>query len=722
MRHHFIYTLLIAPVILLAAALALAPIGAVDRLREVVFDTFQRLAPREYDSQLPVRIVAIDDASLAKIGQWPWPRDVLATLTKNLADAGAAVIAFDVVFSEPDQSSPELLVQRLPPGPERSALEAVINKDLKPHDSVFAQALAEAPVVLAFIGSDSGPSVTPKAGFAVAGDDPKPWLPSFAGAVLPIGALLDAAPGLGAVNWIPDGDSVIRRVPTVVVAGQQMAPSLSLEALRLAQGAGTIVVRASNASGETAFGQSSGVNAVKVGDFAIGTDRSGEVRLRARLAEPSAWVSASSVIDGTFSKDEIRGRIVFVGAVAVGLGDRRTTPVQESIPGVEVHAQTIEQVLTGSSLVRPDWMGGLEAALILVGGIALALVLRALRNHPIPAILVSLAFPVILAVASWLLFTRAGLLMDPLVPGVGLLAVTLTATAYHFSEAERRRAQVRGIFGRFVTPAVVEKLTEDPNRIVLGGELRPLTILFSDVRDFTSLSESRTPQEVVSLVRGIHTPATAAVLAHAGTVDKYVGDGMMAFWNAPLADPDHAANACRAALDIIGAMRVFHEPPIRLGIGVHTGEACVGNLGSEQRLEYSALGDPVNVASRVEGLTKLYGVDIVVTDATARAAPDLGFLELDRVRVKGRQGVTTLFALHGVGEDEALLRVQAAHAELLKAYRRGDRKSSLAVLEEEAEAYGSRYSGLHRHYLARIADMPDIAPPGWDGVNTLDHK
>jgi adenylate cyclase len=178
MRHHFIYTLLIAPVILLAAALSLAPLGALDRLREVVFDTFQRMSPRHYDADLPVRIVAIDDASLAKVGQWPWPRDVLATLTKHLADAGAAVIAFDVVFSEPDQSSPELLVQRLPPGPERSALEVVIRRDSEPHDGVFAKVLAEAPVVLAFIGSDSGPPVKPKTGFAVAGDDPKPWLPS----------------------------------------------------------------------------------------------------------------------------------------------------------------------------------------------------------------------------------------------------------------------------------------------------------------------------------------------------------------------------------------------------------------------------------------------------------------------------------------------------------------------------------------------------------------
>ena len=722
MKRHFFYVLVLLPVILVGTAIALSRFAAVERVRDVVFDTFQRLDPRAYDPAMPVRIVAIDDASLAKLGQWPWPRDVLARLTRKLAEAGAAVIAYDVVFGEPDQSSPELLIRRLPDSPERQALEAVIARTTDPHDDAFADAVREAPVVLGFVGSDSGVPVPAKAGFAFAGDDPKAFVPSFAGAVLPIRPLLDAGRGLGAVNWIPDGDSVIRKVPTVVSAGGALAPSLSMEALRIAQDAGTIIIRSSNASGQTAFGQHSGINAVKIGDVDIDTDRSGEARLWARPAEPSSWLSAASILDGSFAPDDVNGRIVFIGAVAVGLGDRRTTPVEESMPGVEVHAQTIEQMLSRVSLVRPDWMVGLEAAIVLLAGTSLAVFLRRMRHRPTAATLASFAAPVVIVAASWLLFTRHGLLMDPIIPSVGLLAVTLAATAFHFGEAEQKRAEVRGIFGRFVTPAVVEKLVEAPHRIVLGGELRPLTILFSDVRDFTALSETRTPEGVVSLVRSIHTPATAAVLAHGGTVDKYIGDGMMAFWNAPLEDHAHARNACRAALDIITATRAIADPPIRLGIGVHTGEACVGNLGSEQRLEYSALGDAVNLSSRIESLTKLYGVDIIVTDVTAQAAGTLAFVELDRVRVKGRTGVTTLYALHGTEADDAFTRLEAVQGTMLDAYRQGDKTLASATLDRADDIYGERYRGLLTMYRRRIAAMAPEPAEGWDGVNTLEHK
>jgi adenylate cyclase len=722
MKKHFSYIVAILPVLLVGAALAVVAPPPIDRLREVVFDNLQRLAPRSYDSALPVRIVAIDEASLTRIGQWPWPRDKLAALTSRLAEAGAAVIAFDILFGEPDQTSPDLLVRRLPDSPERKALEAALAKDAPSHDTVFASVFSQAPVVLGFVGSGEGPPVVPKCGFATAGDDPRPWVPRFRGARLPISPLLGAAPGLGAVNWVPDGDSVIRRVPTVIVAGGALAPSLSLEALRLAQGANTIVIRSSNASGQTAFGHDTGVNAVKVGDLAIETENTGETRLWARPAEPKAWISAADVLDGRFDDTAIAGRIVIVGAVALGLGDRRTTPVEESVPGVEVHAQAIEQILTGVRLVRPDWMSGFEAAVILLIGAALALFMRWMRDWPTSATLASLALPLALGAASWFLFSRSGLLMDPIIPSAALLATTLAATAFHYGEAERRRAEVRRIFGRFVTPAVVERLVETPDRIVLGGELRSLTILFSDVRDFTSLSEERTPEGVVSLVRSIHTPATAAVLAEGGTVDKYIGDGMMAFWNAPLEDPEHAAKACRAALGIAAAMRALSEPSIRVGIGIHTGEACVGNVGSDQRLEYSALGDAVNLASRIENLTKLYGVEIIVSDTTARAAPEFAFLELDRVRVKGRHGVTALLALHGTEADEAFRLLAACHNAVLDAYRKGEREATRKALENAECHYGERYRRLFAYFHERIARMKEVAPPTWDGIHTLEHE
>jgi adenylate cyclase len=712
----------IAVPVALGGILAVAQPDPVPRLREIAFDSFQRASPRAFDPNLPVRIVAIDEASLAKVGQWPWPRDKLAELTRRLAEAGALAIVFDIVFSEADQTSPDLLVRKLPDSPQKSALEKALATSGVSHDQLFAQAISSAPVVLGFIASRNGAPAPAKAGLAKAGDDPIAFVPGFGGAVPPIAPLAEASTGLGAVNWVPDGDSVIRKVPTLVAAGGKVAPSLSLEALRVAQGAGTIVVRSSNASGETAFGRETGVNAVRTGDVTIETEFSGELRLRARKAQPESWLSAAQIIDGSFSPEDVANRIVLVGSVAVGLGDYRTTAVEQSIPGVEVHAQTIEQALTGQRLVRPDWITGLEALLVLVTGLALGQLLRILRGRPAAATAIGLTVPVGLVAASWFAFQHDGLLLDPVVPVLSSLAVILTSNAYHYREAERRRAAVRGVFGRFVTPAVVEQLVEAPERIVLGGELRPLTILFSDIRDFTRLSETRTPQEVVSLVRSIHTPATAAVMRHGGTIDKYIGDGMMAFWNAPLDDPRHARNACLAALELIEAAGRFTDPPIRIGIGIHTGVACVGNLGSEQRLEYSALGDAVNLAARIESLSKLYGVDILVTDETARGIDGLALLELDRVRVKGRHGVTTLFALHAREPDGDFLALRSAHASVLSAYR--DRRPEIAasLLLEHADLYGRRYAVLRAHYQSRLDLIGLVPEQEWDGVHTLEHK
>ena len=715
------YTLTVGLPLLLAFAATLISPEPVPRLQDVVFDGYQRMAAHTRDPQQLVRIVAIDEESLARIGQWPWPRDRFATLAQKLSEAGAAAIVFDIVYGEPDRSSPDLLVQQLPQSHERDVLQQSFADGKTNHDAIFAAALGQAPAVLGFIGSDSGPPIEAKAGFASAGDPAENFVPHFAGAITPIRALSEAARGLGAVNWIPDGDSVIRKVPTVISAGGKLAPSLSIEALRVAQGADSVLVRSSNASGQTAFGTQSGINAVRIGNLVVETEGTGEMRLLARRADPSSWISASRIISGDFSPDDIAGRIVYVGAVAIGLEDRRTTPVEASVPGVEIHAQITEQILSGTRLIRPDWMQGFEASLLLLLGALLAVVLRRARNRPWISSAAGLAVPAAIGGFSWAMFSWQGILVDPVMPVVGVFAVLLAATVYHFQEAEHRRAEVRSVFGRFVTPAVVERLVEAPDRIVLGGELRPISIMFSDVRSFTSLAEDRTPQDVVSLIRRIHTPATDAVLRHGGTLDKFIGDGMMAFWNAPLDMPDHAVQACRAALAIIDTSHRFADPPIRMGVGIHTGEACVGNLGSEQRLEYSALGDAVNIAARIEPLTKLYGVEIVVSADTATAAGELAFLELESVRVKGRQAAITLYALHAVAEDDALSALKAVHSPFLEAYRCGDLRTAERLLAENEALYGETYASLVAYYRERLMLLRESAE-GWDGVHTLEHK
>ncbi|MDQ0393020.1 CHASE2 domain-containing protein [Labrys monachus] len=702
-----------------AALLTMFEPAPLPRLREIVFDSYQRWNAKPRDPDSPVRIVAIDEKSLAAVGQWPWPRDTIAKLTQKLTEAGAAAIAFDIVFGEPDQSSPDLLVRKLPTSEERTALERAMSASDVSHDATFARALQDAPAVLGVVGGEDGVPIQAKSGFAFAGDNPADFLPRFKAGIVPVPLLMAAAKGLGAVNWIPDGDSVIRKVPTLVSAGNKLVPTLSLEAVRIALGADTIVVRASNASGQTALGSESGINAIKVGDLVVQTEANGEIRLIARKADPSSWISASSVLDGSFSPDEVRGRIVFVGTAAIGISDWRSTPVETSIPGVEVHAQIVEQILAGANLVRPDWMRGVEAFLILALGGLLAWILRRTRNMPLVSTAAGLAIPLMIAGTSWLLFVRADVLLDAVMPSVGVLGVFIAGTLYHYQEAEHRRAEVRSMFGRFVTPAVVERLVEAPDRIVLGGEIRELTVMFSDVRDFTGLAERQTPEGVVSLIRRIHTPATDAVLRHNGTLDKFIGDGMMAFWNAPLDIAEHATLACLAALDIAAMADTFVDPAIEIGIGLHTGQACVGNLGSAQRLEYSALGDSVNLASRVEQLTKVYGVAIIVTEDTRTAVRSLPFLEIDRVTVRGRQAAISLFALHTGTDDQSFKLLQSVQADMLAAYRAGAFDQAVQILEANAEAYGEAYARLRAYYRRTIGTLRADPRPDWQGINQL---
>jgi adenylate cyclase len=718
-RGLFGYPLTVVLPVVIASLLTLFEPAPLPRIREIVFDSYQRWHATHSDPDSPVRIVAIDEKSLSAIGQWPWPRDVVAQLTQKLTDAGAAAIAFDFIFGEPDQSSPNLLVNKLPTSQEREALERALTVDTASHDLIFARVLQQSPVVLGFSGDDTGSPVQAKSGFAFAGDNPIDFVPPFNGAIMPLRQLYDSAKGIGAINWIPEGDSVIRKVPTLISAGGKLAPSLSLEAIRVAVGADTIVVRSSNASGETALGRESGVNAVKIGDIVIDTEANGEIRLNARKSNPAAWISASSVLDGSFSRDAVKGRIIFVGAVAIGLRDQRVSAVDSSVPGVEIHAQMVEQILAGSNLVRPDWMRGVEAFIIVALGGLLAWILRRTRNLPLASTIAGLTIPVMIAGWSWILFVREEVLLDAVMPSAGILSVFLAATIYHYQEAEHRRAEVRSVFGRFVTPAVVERLVEAPDRIVLGGEIRELTIMFSDVRNFAGLAETQTPEGVVSLIRRIHTPATAAVLKHNGTLDKFIGDGMMAFWNAPLDMPDHATLACRAALDIVTMVHEFSDPPIQIGIGLHTGEACVGNLGSEQRLEYSALGDSVNLASRVEQLTKLYGVEIIVTEETRRAAKGMPFLEIDRVTVRGRQAAISLFALHTGLADQGFSRLQTVQTEMLEAYRKGSFAQALGILEANVLVYGPIYTRLVSHYRGSLKNLIENTRPGWQGVNQV---
>ncbi len=720
-----------ATVQLLVAALFLAGavavrVGdgfAVQALRLLGFDLYQRVLPAEPLPDSPITVVDIDEESLKAVGQWPWSRTIVGDLTRKLAEAGAAAIVFDVLFSEPDQTSPEEIVKRLPPA-DASRVAAALAPG-PTHDEAFAATLATTPAVVS-LSLSTAPSPPPAlpAGFAVAGDDPKPFIPDYGGVVANVPAIDAAAQGIGALNWIPDRDQIVRRVPLVFRIGDTFVPSLAAEALRVAQGARSYLLKASNASGEEAFGRSTGLNHIRIGDFIIPTDADGAIWLRYRPSDPQRFVSAKDVLAGTAPPARLAGAIVLVGTSAAGLLDLRATPIDAAVPGVEIHAQVLEHILAGRSLTRPDWATGFELAVIVVLGLGLAALLPRLSAGPAAAV-GGLAIGGLIA-GGFAAFDRLGLLFDPLYPALALLLLVAGVTLDTYRRAERARAELRHAFTHYVAPAVVDEIVLHPDRLELGGEVRELTLLFCDVRSFTTLSEGMSAQELTRFINGLMTPLSEIVLEHRGTIDKYMGDGLMAFWNAPLDDADHPAHAATAAAAMLAAMEGLNArwqdeahqagrtmQRVAIGIGVNTGPCCVGNLGSTRRFNYSAIGDEVNVASRFEGLTKAYGVGAILGEQTAAAAR-LPTIEIDSVRVRGRSRPTRIFTLLPEDTPSAL---PAAQAEFLEAYRAGDFAAATERLDRAARLAPTGLVPYYEKMARRLARLAELSKPeDWDGT------
>ena len=719
------------------AIMALALVGwasepaVLTQLRLIVFDSYERLEPRPYQP-MPVRVVDIDDATLARLGQWPWPRTLVAQLVERLNELGAAVIAFDMVFAEPDRTSPRALATQWQDLPEDDPLRRHL-ETLPDHDKVLATAIGGANAVTGFVLTQM-PSKRPPAAkgtFATAGDDPRQYVPHFRGAVVDLRNLEAAAKGNGSFNDIPDLDGVTRRVPLVLALDDRLYPSLAAEALRVAQGAKTYVVKSTGASGVLGFGEHTGVNSVKIGALAVPTDPTGAVWVHYTRPVPERYVPAWKLFEPDFDASLIKDHIVFVGTSAAGLMDLRSTPLEPAAPGVAVHAQIVEQILLGDHLERPDWARGAE--LFYMVAIGLVLMVRLPRVGAQWTAAVGAAAMVAAISGSYYAYGDYKLLIDPVYPSFVVLLVYISSSAMLYLRTETERRRVRTAFSRYLAPSVVEQLASHPERLKLGGEMRDMTLMFCDIRGFTTISEGLDAHGLTSFINRFLTPMTNLILAAGGTIDKYMGDAIMAFWNAPLDIPDHAARACRAALamraelvrlnatwrkDATVVGRPFED--VRIGLGLNTGVCCVGNMGSDQRFDYSVLGDDVNLASRLEGQSKTYGVDIVIGERTAAEAPGLAFLELDLIRVKGKTKPVRVHALIGdesVKQTSAFAALEADHDALIAAYRQrrwNDARRHIGACRAQAPEMLQAFYTLYEERIAAYeADPP---PADWDGV------
>ena len=702
-----------------------------EELRVRTFDMYQVIQPR-VATQRPVVIIDIDEKSLGKFGQWPWPRTRVADLVKRLTDLGAAAIAFDIVFAEPDRLSPATAADTFANLDEdvRAKLRA-----LPSNDKVLADVLRTSPVVL---GESGLPKAVPQAelklpstGLATLGGDPRPFLLQFPGLLRNIPAFEEAAPGRGLFTIRTERDGIVRRVPMIMQAQGELMPSLTFEMLRIVTKSDTILIKSDEA----------GVKSIAVPGFEVPTDRNGQLWVHFTRHDAGRYVSAADVLEGRIGPDVISRKLILIGTSAVGLLDVKTTPLDPVMPGVEVHAQVLESALTRSVLSQPNYALGAELLAAILFGIAiiwLAPVLSPVVLLAFGAVIVS-----IMVAASWYFYTQHRILIDFTFPLLASTAIYLVLVfgSYFREQAQRRR--IRSAFGQYLSPALVEQLAQSPEKLVLGGEERDMTIMFSDVRGFTSISESfkNDPQGLTSLMNRFLTPLTNAILNRKGTIDKYMGDAIMAFWNAPLGDQEHQINACEAALDMIERIEILNvereqeakatgKPfiPMHVGIGLNTGTCVVGNMGSDLRFDYSVLGDSVNLASRLEGQSKSYGVPIIAGSKTALVAKDkFAVLELDFITVKGKKEPEVIYAIAGredLAQSAHFQRLRNLTLEMLSCYRGRDWDGALAAIAKGRVAdETSSLKALYDLYSERIAAFRETPPPeNWDGVFALTTK
>lgn len=721
--------------LLVAAVIRVADPETIKQARHWVFDSYNRLKPRVYEDA-PVRILDIDDDSLAKLGQWPWPRTEIAKVVRRLTKLGAATVAFDIVFAEPDRSSPKQMLPLWSANANPEQLKRIL-ASYPDHDAVLAKAIGESNVVVgsALSGRENGSQPALKSSFAVAGDTPLPFLFRFKGAVVNLPGLEKSAKGSGSFNTIPERDGIIRRVPLLFRVGDTMVPSLAAEALRVVQGASNIYVKSSGASGEQSFGAATGISKIKIGALVAPTDAHGLVWLYFTETVPSRTIPVWRIFERDFDPASLAGCIVFLGTSAAGLMDQRHTPLNPLAPGVEVHAQVAEQILLQKFLLRPDWADGAELTFLVLFGILLIGLMRRLGAAGGAA----LAF---LAAGSacgfsWWAFTEKNFLVDPLYPSAVVLLIYFSSSLIAFLRTEKEKAQVRGAFGRYMSPILVEKLAQNPDMLKLGGESKTMTFHFCDIAGFTTMSQWQNPEGLTKLLNRFLTPMTDIILKHKGSIDKYIGDCIVAYWNAPLDDPEHGKNACLAVLEMHETLTTLNKQwraqaesegarvvEIRIRTGLNTGPCIVGNMGSDQRFDYSILGDDVNVASRLEGANKFFGTYILVSQSTIEAAGGaVVSRELGRIRVVGKEDPIKVYEpLAPAGKLSAeWTKALPLHEKALKEFYARDFAGSLKTIEQLLAVFPE--DGPAKLYQHMATDYSAIPPPeDWDGVFKLTAK
>jgi adenylate cyclase len=726
---------LILLLVLLGHSAQLYRIGLIERLDAIYYDAKLRLTmPRELDDRIV--IVDIDEKSLAEQGRWPWSRDRLALLMDKLFERnGARLVGFDVVFAEPDFSS------------GIKSLEALAARDLRDnpafqkafraarprldYDARFAAALQGRPVILGYYLSNGGHS---------SGVLPAPTLPAGSFGERPIAfttwrthggnlpVLQAAASGGGHFNPLVDFDGISRRVPLLAEYHGAYYESLSLAMVRALLDFPPVFPGFAEGGDEYA-----GLEWLELpgpqGNLRIPVDENVAALIPYRGPQGSfAYLSATDILNDRVAPERLKDRIVLVGTTAPGLMDLRATPVNAIYPGVEVHANLIAGILDGAVKHRPAYLLGADVVLVLAAGLVMVFLMPLLS--PFKATLVALLVTLALASIN-LAFWHMGNMVMPFANGAVLatLLYALNMSWGYFVESKTKR-QLTGLFGQYVPPELVEEMSRDPENYSMAGRKAELTVLFSDVRGFTTISEGLQPDQLATLMNEYLGAMTEVIRGRRGTLDKYIGDAIMAFWGAPVEDPEHARHAVLAALEMQARLPALNAalaakgwPTLKIGVGVNTGTMTVGDMGSPVRQSYTVMGDAVNLGSRLEGITKQYGVGIIVGEGTrVKLGDEFVLRELDRVRVKGKAEPVGIYEPLGLKDQipAATLERLRQWETALRAYRAQDWDRAEAALAELSRGEAHYLYDLYAKRIAHYRQEPPDAQ--WDGVTTFETK
>ena len=745
MRHWPRIAVTLVPLIFaLLHAVGILRLGVLDRLDNIIYDSrLVATMPKTLDERIV--IVDIDEKSLAEVGRWPWGRNKLSELTDELFDRQkVAILGFDVVFAEADESSGlkrlnELAQKELRDQPGFIEKLKQLRTSLD-YDAMFAKSLDKRPVVLGYYltsdrdGLTSGVLPAPVMGKEALQGRPITFT-TWNGYGSNIARLAAAAPVAGHFNPISEGDGVVRSLPLIAEYKGQYYESLSLAMFRMLAGSPAVVP---GFPSERFLGRTyQGLDSIqlKLGNKTLAIPVDERISSLVPFRGPGGprggsfrYVSASDVLSKAIPAETLKDKIVLIGTTAPGLQDLRVTPVSEIYPGVEAHANVISGLLDGKVLVKPDYAVGYEVVVLLISGLLLAFALPLVSATR--AVILSVVVIVVLGAFNLWLYLSYGLVL----PLAGALTMSVTAFAlnmsYGYFVESRSKRELANLFGTYVPPELVDEMVKDPDSYSMQATNRQMTVMFCDMRGFTKMSEQMEPLQLQSLLNGVFSRLTGLIRANRGTIDKYMGDCVMAFWGAPVETPEHAHLAVKSAMEMANAVRGINDehrakgiPEIGIGIGVNTGNMCVGDMGSNIRRSYTVIGDAVNLGSRLEGLSKVYGVDIVVSESARKLAPDFGWQELDRVRVKGKEQAVAIFwpvaPANRIGADtEAELKAWSA---FLRAYRAQDWDQSDLLMMNLLRMNAKKY--LYHLYSDRVASMRLLPfDLEWDGATNFDTK